>query len=100
MFSQHVVRHLDLGPCTTGVSDQPFGDAETRLGAMNRAKAAYDAAAGCTNDKNENCHPDFAVGLEGGLERQCHPQMRGSSEEDRRNSHEDNGNTPCDADKT
>lgn len=48
----------------SGVSDQPFGDAETREGATNRAKAAYDA------EKNENNqHLDFAVGLEGGLEK-------------------------------
>jgi non-canonical (house-cleaning) NTP pyrophosphatase len=52
----------------TDVSDQPFGDAETRLGAMNRAKAAYDAA--CSEVDNKNEHPDFSVGLEGGLEKQ------------------------------
>lgn len=46
----------------SGVADQPFGDEETREGAMNRALAAYNAAcseAGC----------DFGVGLEGGLEK-------------------------------
>jgi inosine/xanthosine triphosphatase len=56
----------------SGVSDQPFGDAETRLGAMNRAKAAHEAACSWSEDKNE--HPDFSVGLEGGLEKQSHPQ--------------------------
>ena len=56
----------------TGVSDQPFGDAETRLGAMNRAKGAYEAACSEIEDKNE--HPDFSVGLEGGLEKQSRPQ--------------------------
>lgn len=53
-----------------GVSDQPYGDVETRKGAMNRAKAAYDAACGCIDDVN--MHPDFAVGLEGGLEKKMH----------------------------
>ncbi|KAL7542912.1 hypothetical protein ACHAXR_012760 [Thalassiosira sp. AJA248-18] len=49
----------------SGVSDQPFGDIETRKGAMNRAKAAYDAAT-CSDSGNNQ--PDFAVGLEGGLD--------------------------------
>ena len=53
-----------------GVSDQPFGDAETRLGAKKRAEAAYDAACADSEDVDE--HPDFAVGLEGGLEK-LHP---------------------------
>eukprot|EP00578_Thalassiosira_sp_NH16_P003723 CAMPEP_0181137766 /NCGR_PEP_ID=MMETSP1071-20121207/33877_1 /TAXON_ID=35127 /ORGANISM="Thalassiosira sp., Strain NH16" /LENGTH=259 /DNA_ID=CAMNT_0023224535 /DNA_START=176 /DNA_END=953 /DNA_ORIENTATION=+ len=74
----------------SGVSDQPFGDAETRLGAMNRAKAAYDAAAGRTNDKNENAIPILQSGWKADW------KGNESSEEDRRNSHEDNGNTPCD----
>lgn len=51
-----------------GVSDQPFGDVETREGAMNRAQAAYDAA--CSDIGDEKEYPDFAVGLEGGLEKQ------------------------------
>lgn len=51
-----------------GVSDQPFGDVETREGAMNRAQAAYDAA--CSGIEDEKEYPDFAVGLEGGLEKQ------------------------------
>lgn len=41
----------------SGVPDQPFGDAETKMGAMNRARAAY--ASGDF---------DFGVGLEGGIE--------------------------------
>ena len=56
----------------TGVPDQPFGDAETRLGAMNRAKAAHEAA--CSEIEDKKGHPDFSVGLEGGLEKQPHPQ--------------------------
>ena len=48
-----------------GVSDQPFGDVETREGAMNRAQAAYDAA--CSGIEDEKEYPDFAVGLEGGI---------------------------------
>jgi non-canonical (house-cleaning) NTP pyrophosphatase len=39
---------------------------------MNRAKAAYEAACSEIEDKHE--HPDFSVGLEGGLEKQSHPQ--------------------------
>lgn len=42
----------------SGVSDQPFGDDETKLGARNRAQSAHATANTC----------DFAVGLEGGLE--------------------------------
>ncbi|WP_435195680.1 inosine/xanthosine triphosphatase [Natronomonas sp. EA1] len=38
----------------SGVSEQPYGDAETREGARNRARAAFD---GC----------DLAVGIEGGV---------------------------------
>jgi non-canonical (house-cleaning) NTP pyrophosphatase len=55
-----------------GVSNQPFGDAETREGAINRAKAAYEAAYSV---ENESMRPDFAVGLEGGLENHqfCQP---------------------------
>ena len=47
----------------SGVSDQPFGDDETKLGARNRAQSAHAAADCC----------DFAVGLEGGLEIEVMP---------------------------
>lgn len=40
----------------SGVSDQPFGDAETIRGATQRARAVLDAS-----------DADFAVGLEGGV---------------------------------
>ncbi|HUQ84215.1 MAG TPA: inosine/xanthosine triphosphatase [Gemmatimonadaceae bacterium] len=40
----------------SGVSDQPFGDAETIRGATQRAQAVLDAS-----------DADFAVGLEGGV---------------------------------
>lgn len=40
----------------TGVSDQPFGDEETRSGAMRRAQAALEATGA-----------DVAFGLEGGV---------------------------------
>mmetsp|Transcript_468 Transcript_468/g.587 ORF Transcript_468/g.587 Transcript_468/m.587 type:complete len:243 (-) Transcript_468:66-794(-) len=47
----------------SGVSNQPIGDDETKLGAMNRARAAWALA------EKEGCQtPDFAVGLEGGVE--------------------------------
>jgi non-canonical (house-cleaning) NTP pyrophosphatase len=54
-----------------GVSKQPLGDTETRRGAMNRAKAAYEAACSSLNNDdsiNNNTQPDFSVGLEGGLD--------------------------------
>jgi len=41
----------------SGVRDQPFGDEETKLGAMNRARAAYESG-----------DFEFGVGLEGGIE--------------------------------
>jgi len=46
----------------SGVPDQPFGDSETKQGAMNRARGAYAEAT-----KNGNT-VDFGVGLEGGIE--------------------------------
>jgi len=42
----------------SGVSSQPLTDAQTRLGALNRAKAAAQAMPGA----------DFWVGLEGGID--------------------------------
>lgn len=45
-----------------------MGDMETRCGAMNRAKAAFEAACSLNNDNINNTQPDFSVGLEGGLE--------------------------------
>lgn len=41
----------------SGVAAQPLGEAETRLGALNRASAALKAVAGA----------EFGVGLEGGI---------------------------------
>ncbi len=43
---------------------------------MNRAKAAYDAASADGKDT-----PDFAVGLEGGLEKLRHPSQASAEEE-------------------
>lgn len=40
----------------SGVSNQPFGDEETRQGALNRAKAASELKLGCAG-----------IGLEGGV---------------------------------
>ena len=48
---------------SSGVSDQPMGDAETKLGAVNRAKGAYEAFIA----ENEGVKPNFSVGLEGGI---------------------------------
>ncbi len=55
------------------MSDQPFGDEETKLGATNRARAAYDAALKLSLDSGNMAElrspkPDFSVGLEGGIE--------------------------------
>ena len=41
----------------SGISAQPWGDQETRTGAVNRARAAMNAA-----------HADWGVGLEGGVQ--------------------------------
>jgi inosine/xanthosine triphosphatase len=41
----------------SGVSDQPFGDAETLQGALNRAKVALQTHPGV----------DYAIGIEGGV---------------------------------
>ena len=61
----------------TGVSDQPFGDEETKLGAYNRAQSAFTMANKSMNAAN-GTQPriDFAVGLEGGLEKSIHPQTK------------------------
>ncbi|CAJ1952234.1 unnamed protein product [Cylindrotheca closterium] len=47
----------------SGVADQPFGDEETRTGAKNRAKKAYEEYK-----KKHGSNPALAIGLEGGLE--------------------------------
>src|SRR5699024_3190374 len=44
---------------STGVSEQPFSDEETKIGAINRAKACI-----------KQCNTDLAIGLEGGVMRQ------------------------------
>ncbi|AGA77509.1 inosine/xanthosine triphosphatase [Echinicola vietnamensis] len=56
-FSAHhfIVEGLNIN---SEVSDQPFGDAETSLGAFNRAK----------NAKNTFPEADYWVGIEGGVE--------------------------------
>ena len=46
----------------SGVADQPLSDDETRLGAENRASRAYDGFF-----RKHGYHPDYAVGVEGGL---------------------------------
>lgn len=59
-----VVIHAEGFDVASGVRDQPMGDEETCLGAKNRAAAAYSAY----RKANDNVHPHFAIGLEGGLE--------------------------------
>ena len=51
----------------SGVPDQPWGDAETKRGAQNRARAAYQEYI-IINHGNNNRAPHLAIGLEGGLE--------------------------------
>ena len=51
---------------------------------MNRAQAAYDAACSCINDAN--MMPDFAVGLEGGLEHQCYQHSMTSDQSSQQNN--------------
>jgi len=47
---------------SSGVSDQPWGDRETREGALNRARACQLAC-----HRETGAPPAFAVGLEGGV---------------------------------
>lgn len=47
----------------SGVPDQPMGDAETKKGAYNRAKACYHSYL-----EKFQIEPHLAIGLEGGLE--------------------------------
>lgn len=47
----------------SGVPDQPMSDDETRLGAINRAKAAFQCHV-----LNEHSEPSYSIGLEGGVQ--------------------------------
>jgi len=47
----------------SGVSNQPMTDAETKLGALNRAKAAFMEYA-----RSHGQSPTYALGLEGGVQ--------------------------------
>lgn len=47
---------------SSGVSDQPIGDEEIKLGATNRARSCYFAFT----EKN-GCVPDYSIGIEGGI---------------------------------
>ncbi len=55
---QPLFPHAELRPveAPSGIPDQPWGETETRTGAINRARAARAA-----------CDADMAVGFEGGL---------------------------------
>lgn len=46
----------------SGIPEQPFGDEQTKLGAVNRAKSAFEAYK---SEKNET--PTYSLGLEGGV---------------------------------
>lgn len=50
----------------SGVPDQPWGDDETRAGAITRARAALDV----------NAHAELGVGLEGGVVREADGSVR------------------------
>lgn len=58
-----VVLDLEGFGVASGVADQPFGDEETRTGAKNRAKSAYEKYK-----EKHGSNPALAIGLEGGLE--------------------------------
>ena len=47
----------------SGVPDQPVGDKQTKQGAENRARAAWEAFT----TANDGVTPDFSVGMEGGI---------------------------------
>lgn len=55
------IQGLDVA---SGVPDQPWGDEETKRGAQNRARTAYQEYRNDANNKT----PHLAIGLEGGLE--------------------------------
>lgn len=71
-------RALDLQPvkAESGVSDQPFGDKETKLGARNRAVHAAELF-----QEKFGAPPDFSVGLEGGVGEEEALQLPGEEEE-------------------
>ena len=46
----------------SGVPDQPIGDGETKLGALNRARTSFEEYK-----SQHDCEPCFSVGLEGGI---------------------------------
>ncbi|MFQ5858448.1 MAG: inosine/xanthosine triphosphatase [Anaerolineae bacterium] len=56
MRAVYVDVEIDAVAVASGVPDQPFGDEQTRQGAVNRARRALDQAGA-----------DLGVGLEGGL---------------------------------
>lgn len=60
--NRKIVIVISAHSVSSGVSDQPYSEDETKLGAKNRASKAYDEA--CTEC---GFKPDFAVGLEGGV---------------------------------
>lgn len=47
----------------SGVPDQPVGDAETKQGAINRAKVAWKMYCDAHGSQ-----PDYAIGMEGGID--------------------------------
>jgi non-canonical (house-cleaning) NTP pyrophosphatase len=59
----------------SGVADQPFGDSETKQGAINRARGALTEAT-----KN-GIHIDFSVGLEGGIDIESKDQNEANMQE-------------------
>ena len=58
-----VTIEVDGYDAASGVADQPVGDDETKRGAMNRARRAYEAACGSQG----SMPPTYSVGLEGGV---------------------------------
>jgi len=61
--NQNITLNLIKISAKSNVSDQPYGDTETRTGSINRAYNAYKEAS----LSNPNTTIDFSVGLEGGV---------------------------------
>ena len=68
---------ISMHDVPSGVPDQPWGDGQTRQGALNRALACHVA-----HTEACGCQPDFSVGLEGGVLEEhfgeLHPSIPGA----------------------
>ncbi|MCW8355157.1 MULTISPECIES: inosine/xanthosine triphosphatase [Marinomonas] len=60
LFPNHII-HCEEMSAPSGVADQPMSEAETRLGAQNRARYC--------SENSPNAEMDFFVAMEGGVDR-------------------------------